>query len=250
LLIRAAELDESGSVTLQGQRAVHLLEILQVSVGSKVKVGLIDGPSGQGEVLDRQAGTVRLRCRFDAAAASGPGDVLFLAMPRPKVLARCLEHAASLGFRKIVVFRSRRSVKSHFDSHVLEPEQIQARLYAGLEQARRTSVPEVLVFTRFRPFVEDSLEQLATPINRYLADPDALLPLHRSTMKPGALTLVIGPEGGLIPYEVAAFSERGFQVVNAGPNPLRVEAALSALTGGLNLLRYIVEDAASTISVP
>lgn len=241
LLVHAEELDEAGLVTLEDRRAQHALEVLHVTIGSTLKVGLIDGPLGQGEVVEHQGSRVRIRCRFATDIPQVPSDVLLLAMPRPKVLARCLEHAASLGFGKVVVFRAQQCVKSHFDSHVLEPDQLRARLLAGLEQSRRTHVPELQIFRRFRPFVEDALSSVITPSNHFLADSDAPLPLyqiHRNGLR-GPFTVVIGPEGGLIPYEVAAFAERGFNVVNAGPHPLRVEAAVSAITAQLQLLREL-----------
>jgi RsmE family RNA methyltransferase len=192
---------------------------------------------GQAEVIEVAVNHVRLRCELESAPPPAPKDVLLLAMPRPKVLARCLEHATSLGFAHIVLFRSRQTVKSHFESHVLYPEQIQRHLLAGLEQARRTFLPQVTVFHRFRPFVEDHLPTLATPHNRYLADPDAPATLQQCSPKNEPFTVVIGPEGGLIPHEVSCLAARGFQLFNAGPHPLRVEAALSFVSGQIIALR-------------
>jgi RsmE family RNA methyltransferase len=239
LLLRAAELDDAGLVMLDDRRALHLIEVLQVAPGSSVKVGLVDGPLGTAEVVEVTGNQVRIRCRFAADAPQPPQDTLLLAMPRPKVLARCLEHATSLGFGRIIIFRTRRCVKSHFDSHVLEPQQLHARLIAGLEQSRRTHLPQVQIHRRFRPFVEDALATCITPGNHFLADPNSELALHQIHDRGlrGPFTLVIGPEGGLIPHEVAAFAERAFTVVNAGPHPLRVEAAVSALAAQLQLLR-------------
>lgn len=242
LLLGASELDDAGLVTLDDRRAQHALEVLHVSVGSRLKVGLIDGPLGQAEVVDQRGTSVRLRCQFEAMSPEKPTDVLLMAMPRPKVLARCLEHATSLGFGSVVIFRTQRCVKSHFDSHVLQPEQLRARLLAGLEQSRRTHLPQLQIFKRFRPFVEDALPSLITTDNHFLADSDAAIPLHHlhpSGMGPGPFTVVIGPEGGLIPHETSAFAERHFKIVNAGPHPLRVEAALSTITAQLQLLRQI-----------
>ncbi|HTM43487.1 MAG TPA: RsmE family RNA methyltransferase [Polyangiaceae bacterium] len=237
LLLRPVEIDSSGCVTLNDRRAEHLLSVLKVTPGGTVRVGLLNGPLGQAVVIDIAANHVRLRCQFETAAPKAPEDVLLLAMPRPKVLARCLEHATSLGFAHIVLFRSRQTVKSHFESHVLHADQIHRHLLAGLEQARRTFLPTVTVFQRFRPFVEDHLQVLITSHNRYLADPDAVDTLHQCSPENEPFTLVIGPEGGLIPHEVSCFAERGFQLFNAGPHPLRVEAALNFVTGQLVALR-------------
>jgi RsmE family RNA methyltransferase len=238
LLLEPGEL-KGELVHLEGRRAQHLIDVLEVQPGSSVRVGLLDGPQGTAEVLARHAGSVQLRCQFTEAQSPPPQDVLLLALPRPKVLARCLAHAASLGFGSIAVFRSRRVVKSHFESHVLLPEQVRAQLLAGLEQARRTHVPKVHVFTRFRPFVEDSLASLMSADNRYLADPDAPTALHDASPSTAPFTLVIGPEGGLVPHEVEAFAAAGFRVVHTGVHPLRVESALSFIVGQLTALRNL-----------
>jgi RsmE family RNA methyltransferase len=239
LLLTAAELDDAGQVTLDDRRAVHLIEVLQVAAGDTLKTGLVDGPLGSAQVIERLGRSVRLRCQFDSEPPQAPQDVLLLAMPRPKVLARCLEHATSLGFGRVVVFRTNRCVKSHFDSHVLEPEQIHARLVAGLEQSRRTHLPKVEIHRRFRPFVEDVLPGVITADNHFLADAEGALAMSQAKLAARPLTLVIGPEGGLIPHEVTTLAERGFAVVSAGPHPLRVEAALSAVTAQLQLLRQL-----------
>jgi RsmE family RNA methyltransferase len=48
-----------------------------------------------------------------------------------------------------------------------------------------------------------------------------------------AVTLVIGPEGGFIPFEIELLEKNGFQAVTLGPRILRVENAIPALAGRL-----------------
>jgi RsmE family RNA methyltransferase len=168
-------------------------------------------------------------------------------MPRPKVLQRTLAHAAALGFGRICIIRSKRTVKSHFDSHVLESEQLREHLMLGLEQSRRVHLPIVTVHSRFRPFVEDELDGIATSC-RVLADSDAPESIVNLKVPAAPLTLVIGPEGGLIPYEIDHFRERGFSWVNVGHHPLRVEAALNFVSGALFSIREQVRTLGATKS--
>ena len=49
----------------------------------------------------------------------------------------------------------------------------------------------------------------------------------------GDTVLVIGPEGGFIPYEVEKLQTAGCQPVTLGPRILRVETALTSLLGRL-----------------
>jgi 16S rRNA (uracil1498-N3)-methyltransferase len=238
ILLTARDLAPDGSATLTDRRAEHLLQVLKVQVGSRVRVGVLNGPQGQGEVTSLDARCVTVRCTLTEPPPVGAGDTLLLGVARPKVLLRCLEHAAALGFARIVLFRSRRVEKSHLLSHALDPEVYTAHLCRGLEQARRTQLPELSLVPRFRQLLEQVVPSLPMA-NRFVADADAAeeAPLSEVTALP--LCLVIGPEGGLIDHELERFAEQGFRAVHTGRQPLRVESALSYVTGQLRAARTL-----------
>jgi 16S rRNA (uracil1498-N3)-methyltransferase len=227
----------TGDVTLSDHRAQHLLRILKVKPGSSVRVGLVDGPQGRAEVLSTEGHRVTLRCLLDQPTPPPGADTLLLAIARPKVLSRCLEHATALGFGRIILFRSRRVERSHLSSHALEPASIDAHLRRGLEQARRTHRPEVHLVERFRVLIEQRLAALVPLDNRFLADADANAEAALAPVSALPLSLVIGPEGGLLEHELSAFAEHGFHTVRAGREPLRVETALAYLSGQLRAAR-------------
>jgi len=233
VLLDTAETSSASEVTLSDDRARHLLRILKVKPGSSVRVGVLDGPQGRAEVVRIEGRTVTLRCSLDQPTPPPGVDLLLLAFARPKVLSRCLEHATALGFGRIVLFRSRRVEKSHLSSHVLEPASIAVHVRRGLEQSRRTHRPEVHLVERFRVLIEQRLEELVPQDNRFVADADAPEEAALAPSSPAPLSLVIGPEGGLLEHELAAFAERGFRAVRAGREPLRVETALAYLSGQL-----------------
>jgi len=241
VLLDAAEASSAGEVTLSDHRARHLLRILKVKPGSSVRVGLVDGPQGRAEVLSTEGHRVTLRCLLDQPTPPPGTDTLLLAFARPKVLSRCLEHATALGFGRIILFRSRRVEKSHLSSHALEPANIDAHLRRGLEQARRTHRPEVRLVERFRVLIEQRLGELVPVENRFLADADAPAEAALAALSPLPLSLVIGPEGGLLEHELSAFAEQGFRTVRAGREPLRVETALAYLSGQLRAARSRAE---------
>lgn len=247
VLLDPAEPNALGEVTLYDHRAQHLLRILKVKPGSRIRVGLVDGAQGLAEVIGIEPPRVQLRCSFDQPTPAPGRDTLLLAFARPKVLLRCLEHATALGFGRIILFRSRRVEKSHLSSHAIEPATIQAHLLRGLEQARRTHRPEVLLVERFRVLIERRLEELVPQLNRFVADGGAAQEAALEAVPAAPLSLVIGPEGGLIDYEVAELQGRGFRAVRAGRSPLRVETALAYLTGQLRAARSrtsgLTEDA-------
>ncbi len=238
LLLDRNELADDGTIDLTGRRAAHLRQVLRVVPGQQLTAGILDGPTGHAEVLAVTADAVRLRVRCTAPPPPAV-DVLLAAVPRPKVLLRILEHAAALGFGRIILFRSWRVDKSHLDSKALSPVLQQQHLRLGLEQAQRTILPRVQYHPLFRPFVEDVLPHLPLPAHRFCAHPDAMVPTVDLQLTHGAaFALALGPEGGFVGYEVERLAGAGFLPIRLSQRPLRSESALSSLHAQLDLLRW------------
>jgi len=237
LLLEPGEIDANGCARIGGRRAAHLRAVLRVAVGQRLCAGIADGPLGDAEVLAVGADAVVVRANCTAPPVPSR-DVLLLAVPRPKVLLRLLELAAALGFAHVELFRSWRVDKSHLGSRALDPALQRAHLCRGLEQAQRTLLPRVRLHARFRPFVEDVLPTLALPAHRVTGHPDATTAIADLQLGHGApFALALGPEGGLIAYEVDRLGAAGFLPVRLSPHPLRTEAALAAAHAQLDLLR-------------
>jgi RsmE family RNA methyltransferase len=160
-----------------------------------------------------------------------PALPLTLIMPlaRPLVLKRTLLCASSLGIKKIVILNFNRVEKSLWSSSVLRPEAIQDQLVLGLEQAKDTCLPEVMLRERFKPFVEDELPELIKGTTALVAHPGTSNWCPRQVC--GPVTLVIGPEGGLVDFELQKLSETGFQAIDLGQRILRIESVLPFLIG-------------------
>lgn len=241
ILFARDEVASGGQVCLatDDRRARHLREVLRATVGQPVRVGVLDGLLGRGVVDRIDADHVRLTCSFDETAPLAR-DTLLLAIPRPKILLRCVETAAALGFGRILLLRTWRTDKSHVAASALASDRLRAHAILGLEQARRTQVPDIAIFSQFKPFVEDHLHQRCGDGSRLLADPDASRSV--ASLAPLAdrpLALAIGPERGFTAYEREQLQARGFTAVHAGLQPLRVETALALVFGQLALLRRL-----------
>lgn len=238
LLLSPDEVADDGTATLRGRRLQHLVDVLDADRDRVLKAGLIDGPLGEATVIERSADAMRLSCRFDSEPPALGDDTLLLAVPRPKVLRRCLEAATALGFGRIVLMRTWCTDKSHLGSRALEAESIRRHLILGLEQGRRTRVPEVSIEALFKPFVEDRLDALLPATGRFVAHPEGAVDITAAEIpRSSPISLAIGPERGFTSYEVQALSDQGFTPLRSGTHPLKVETALPLLYGQLTLLR-------------
>ncbi len=227
LLLHPQDLTDSNTAVIDDYRAQHLLNIHKASVGSSVRVGLLNGLMGIGEITAINHQQVQLTFHCDQSSPPATDLTLILALPRPQMLKRSLQTVASLGVKHIYLIASTRVEKSFWSSPQLTPEAIRQNLVLGLEQAVDTQMPQVYFKQRFKPFVEDELPSLCTGKKAYLAHPGDYPPCPNHDGQP--TLLAIGPEGGFLDYEVAMMEEAGCQTFQFGPRILRVETAVPML---------------------
>lgn len=231
LLLRPDELLADGTARLRGRRLLHAREVLRLSEGDALRAGVLDGPLGTAQVLRLDDEELVLRPSLTEDPPPRPGIDLLLALPRPKALRKVLPAAASLGVDRIALVNAARVEKSYFESKVLDPEGMRELLVLGLEQARDTRLPQIVVRERFRPFVEDEAGGLWAGATKLLAHP----PARASLPGRGERTvLAIGPEGGWVPFEIELLQSRGFSPFSLGPRALRVEVAVPYALGMLS----------------
>lgn len=234
ILFQPGEL-QGGALTLEGRRFEHLTKVLRAEVGASLSVGEVDGRMGTGIVRALEPARATLDVALDADPPPPLGVELLLALPRPKILRKVLQAAASMGSKRIALVGSYRVEKSYFASPMIEPQAMREELLLGLEQGRDTRVPEVSVHRFFKPFIEDELERIFPATARFLPHPKASAPLPALEKKPAVLA--IGPEGGWTEYEARRLEEAGFVPFTAGPRILRVDVAVPFLVGQLGLGR-------------
>jgi 16S rRNA (uracil1498-N3)-methyltransferase len=229
ILIESNELRASGGVRLSDARATHLVNVLRVTKGTTVRVGMLDGPCGAGVVRAIGDGTVDLECQFETRLPERPRVDLLLALPRPKVLRRLWAQLAALG--QIILTNAERVERNYFDTHILAPACYRPLLIEGLQQARDTRLPPVSVHRQFRILVEDDLAGLFPSGRRLLADPAAdRQPAVVMEQQAAERTLLaVGPEGGWNDFEVGLLEAHGFQAVGIGRRTLRTDTACIAL---------------------
>jgi len=229
LIARPEELDATGRLHLQGRRLKHLNTVLKAQVGDDVRVGQLNGAMGKGLIrsIDSDQAIVDV-CLNQPPPAPLP-LIVVLALPRPKMLRRILRGLAETGVKDVHLINSFRVEKSYWQTPLLKPQALEDAFVAGLEQAIDTVVPKVFLHHRFRPFAEDELPSLCRGRDALLADLGAGDSYPSVPGAPGLL--LVGPEGGFIPFERELITKAGARPVGLGPRMLKVETALHCALG-------------------
>ena len=208
----------------------HLRQHLHVQVGDRLKVGIRQGLRYLTEVVEANEHRVVVRpIETEALPAKLPVH-LVLAMPRPKVLRRMMMDAVTLGVERMSLIHSYRVDKSYWQTPFLN--KLNEYVTLGLEQAGDSIEPEIHLYKRFKPFVEDVLPSFISERQpAYVAHPYAEQPMPHAIQH--ACTVVVGPEGGFIPYEVELLQKNGCHAVSLGNRILRTENAVPYILGRL-----------------
>ena len=231
ILLEPGDVGPSGNVALSGARAGHLANVLRVAPGDRVRVGVLDGSRGTGEVRSVGGGTVALHCEFEASVPQRPPVDLLLALPRPKVMRRLWAQLAALGVGRIVLTNAERVERDYFGAHIVSEETYRPLLIEGLQQARDTRLPQVSIHRRFKVLIEDEIEGLFRNELRLVADSGASRSIGEAASKSveARILLAVGPEGGWNDYERGLLEAHSFQCVSMGPRTLRTDTACVAL---------------------
>jgi len=218
-------------VRLTGRRLRHILDVHKAAVGDELCVGVLGGRIGKGAVTLLTQSVLEMDVRLEREPPPKLALTLMLALPRPKVIKRVLRSASSMGVERIVLLNCFRVEKSYWQSPVLKDENMREQLALGLEQAKDTVLPEVLFRPLFKPFVEDELAGIIRGTIPLVAHPNASSSCPRDVKR--NITLVVGPEGGFIEYELDKLVTCGFTPVSLGGRILSTETVVPALISRL-----------------
>ncbi len=210
----------------------HIRRVLKVKEGDELFCGMVNGNMGQGRIVSLTDSRVIMDLDLFLLPPEPPDITLVLALPRPKMLKRIVQTVTSLGIKNIHLINSWRVEKSFWDSPFLEPDAFVPYMEAGLEQARDTVIPRLFQHRFFSSFVREILPEICAGKKGLVAHPRALEPCPFHVKTP--VVLAVGPEGGFIDDEIAAFQEQGMACVCLGQRILRVETAVPFLIGRLD----------------
>ena len=216
---------DDDTVCLDDRRHEHIRGVLKAEIGDTLRVGLLNGLRGSGTVVKLSDEHTHLQVELvESPLPRHPCD-LILALPRPKMLRRVFRTAAEMGVAHLYLINSARVEKSYWQSPLLQPDRIKAALTAGLERAGDTVLPQVHLHPRFKPFIEDQLPGLIGSQGCWIAHPGASEALANQSEEG---LILLGPEGGFVPYEVELAQSMGAQPVRLSDRVLSVDTAVTA----------------------
>lgn len=232
----------SGTViTLPPAAGAHLTRVLRLRAGAALT--LFDGRGG--EYAARLLETTREGLRvavgvFDPIERESPRTVRLLqCLARGERMDWTLQKATELGVTSIRPVRSEHSVvqlKEEDERRRLE--HWRAVTIAACEQCGRNRLPTLEPLASLAQAC-NAVQSEATTVGLLLSPAaNRSLPEALAAADGGAVSLLVGPEGGLSDGEEAQARRCGFQAVRLGPRVLRTEtaplaalAAIQALSG-------------------
>lgn len=227
LLLRPGDdwLDAS-TVQISDHRADHLRQVLRSTVGESIRVGVVGGQCGDALITGIDASGITLSVALNEQPPVRHRFDIVLALPRPKMLRRILRTVAEFGVCNLHLINSARVEKSFWQTPLLSNDKVEEALMAGMERARDTVAPVIHQHRLFRPFIEDELSTICTGRPCWLAEMGSALAL--SAMPAVPAVVMIGPEGGFVPFELDLAQSVLAQPVHLGSRVLSVDTALTA----------------------
>ncbi len=213
-------LSEGGRVELDRGQANYLRNVMRLHEGDEVQV--FDGQSGEwlARISDASRKAMTLTVERKTREAEDEPDIWLAFAPVKRAATDWLvEKATELGAARLIPVITQRTIVDRVKLNRLESIAIEAA-----EQCGRTRLPEIAEPVQLRPWLDGR-------------DPDRTLYFADESggehaalaFKPGAATILTGPEGGFTDEERRAIRAAPNAIaISLGPRILRAETAVLA----------------------
>lgn len=222
-----AGVDGGAPVRLDGVEGRHAADVVRTRVGERILLADGTGAVADARVTEVERGAVTATVEaVTRHPQPDPRVVLVQALAKGDRDLHAIEMATELGVDEVVPWQADRSiVRWRADRAVKGARKWEQVLLAAAKQSRRARVPLL-----------GALVDRAG-LARRIATADQALILHEAAgpslagtaISPaGEVLIVVGPEGGIHPDELAAFDAAGAQPVRLGDTVLRTSTAGAA----------------------
>lgn len=235
--------DAGELAVLDGDEGFHAATVRRIRPGERLVLG--DGAGGLARCQVEHAGRDGLHARVLERWSVAPGRppvTVAQALPKSERSELAIELATEAGADAFLAWQAARCVASWQGTRAGKGlRRWRAVARSAARQSRRAHIPPVEGVL--------STAALTQRIRDEVAVGAAVLALHESAThriadifsdirvaQVNSVILVVGPEGGIAPEEIAALTDAGAVAVRLGPQVLRTSTAAAVALGALGVL--------------
>lgn len=214
-------------------RVRHIKEVLRMSKGNQLFVGIINGVRGKAVIVEDNANGLLFEIDWESKSPISLPITLIVGLSRPQTSRKILEECTSMGVARIFLFSSEKGEPSYAKSKLWQTHEWKRHLIKGAEQAFSTTIPEVMHFENLRSCLHflksENNDTLSVALDNY----EAPLSLTEVPKRKEGYTLAVGSERGWSKDERNLLRESKFILAHLGNRVLRTETACIA---GISLI--------------
>lgn len=210
-------------VVLSDSAANHLTRVLRLPPGAMLT--LFNGEGGEYGAMLQEVGKRRVTVEigeFHAHETESPLAItLAQGIAKGERMDYAIQKATELGVVQLVpLITERCNVRLSDERWEKKLQHWQAVAVSACEQCGRNRIPAIDQPLTLSAWLAQDRNEL-----RLTLDPQAVGGIATITERPGQVSLLVGPEGGLSETELSAAQRSGYQGIRLGPRVLRTETA-------------------------
>jgi 16S rRNA (uracil1498-N3)-methyltransferase len=233
-------LPDAGSLAVvDGDEGFHAATVRRIRPGERLVLG--DGAGGLAHCEVEHAGRDGLRARVLErwrVARGQPPVTVVQALPKSERSELAIELATEAGADGFLAWQAARCVANWEGARVDKGlRRWRAVARSAARQSRRAHIPVVdgvLSTAELTQRIRDEVAAGALVLALHESATDRLA--DNAVRQANSLMLVVGPEGGIAPEEIAALTNAGARAARLGPQVLRTSTAAAVALGALGAL--------------
>jgi 16S rRNA (uracil1498-N3)-methyltransferase len=235
--------DTGALAVVDGDEGFHAATVRRIRPGEELTLG--DGAGDLASCVVEQAGREGLRARVLERWSVAPGRppvTVVQALPKSERSELAIELATEAGADAFLAWQASRCVASWQGARLDKGlRRWRAVARSAARQSRRAHIPRVdgvLSTPALTQLIRDEVAGGAAVLALHESATDRLADVLADSAagQPNSLLLVVGPEGGIAPDEIAALTGAGAVSVRLGPQVLRTSTAAAVALGALGVL--------------
>ncbi|MGM0613185.1 MAG: 16S rRNA (uracil(1498)-N(3))-methyltransferase [Bacteroidota bacterium] len=219
----------SSSFTFNKEESGHIAKVLRLKPGDTIHLTNGLGYFYPAEIIESNPNKVRINI-LEENHQPRRDFFIHIALAPTKNIKRTewfVEKAVEIGIEKISFFHSR-----HSERDIIKPERIRKVAIAAMKQSQKAYLPDINDISSFEDVLNNADES-----HKWMAHCDShSTRTHIDSAKPGESHIIlIGPEGGFHPDEIAEAEKKDFTSIELSPYRLRTETAALTACQWLNI---------------